>query len=70
MTHDEWYENHFVAGNIRSTYEPMFLHDRDRIVSREGWEAALKYANERQAKTQTVPELSERVMRPYEPGLD
>ena len=63
MTHDEWYENHFVAGNIRSTYEPMFLHDRDRIVSREGWDAALKYA--------AMPsEDPKRRLRPYEPGLD
>lgn len=63
MTFDEWFENHFVAGNIRSTYEPMFLHDRDRIVSREGWDAALRYA--------ALPsEEQERRMRPYEPGLD
>jgi hypothetical protein len=64
MTFQQWYENHFVAGNIRSSYEPMFLHDRDKIVAQEAWDAALRYANERQAKT------SERVMRPFEPGLD
>lgn len=44
MTFEEWYENLFVAGNIRGR-EPMFLHDRDRVVATEAWNAALKYAN-------------------------
>jgi len=64
MTFDQWFSERFVGGNINSKYEPMFLHDRDKVVAKEAWDAALKYANERQAKT------SERVLRPFEPGLD
>lgn len=61
MTFDEWFDSHFVGGNIRAR-EPMFLHDRDRLVAKEAWDAALKSAHACADR--------DRTMRPYEPGLD
>ena len=66
MTFDDWFDEYFVAGNIRGL-EPMFLHERDRIIGREAWNAALKYAEV--PNTRANPEC-ERPPRPYEPGLD
>lgn len=63
MTFDEWFDLHFVGGNLRSR-EPMFLHERDRLVAREAWDAALK--NDR---ANACPKPV-RTMRPFEPGLD
>jgi hypothetical protein len=65
MTFDEWFDLHFVGGNLRSR-EPMFLHERDRLVAREAWDAALKSAQADACGSQKPG----RTMRPFEPGLD
>lgn len=56
MTFETWFNNHFVSGNIQSTT----LHERDRIIAREAWDAALTLGSTGQQQER---------MTVYEPGL-